>query len=89
MSTSESINEAMNDLNNLAEARGCRLKQHFWEIPRSPGTIFDRIDAPDVAKRVQKVREYIRTAKHIDAEIQTVLEEQDIERSLRQKEPSS
>jgi hypothetical protein len=56
MTTPRSIDEIIQEMNDLAKAQGKYLDKTFWEIPRQPGSLLDAPETPESKDRIARLR---------------------------------
>jgi hypothetical protein len=56
MKTPRSIDDIMNEMNDLAKAQGRYLGKAFWEVPPQPGSILDVRETPESRERMTRLR---------------------------------
>ncbi len=67
MTTPRSIDDIMNEMNDLAKAHGRYLGKTFWEVPPQPGSILEVPETPESRERVARLRERRLARKHAAA----------------------
>jgi hypothetical protein len=56
MKTPRSIDDIMNEMNDLAKAQGRYLGKAFWEVPPQPGSLLDVPETPECSERISRLR---------------------------------
>src|ERR1043166_2066515 len=69
MKTPRSIDEIVQEMNDLAKAQGKYLEKTFWQLPRQPGSILDVPETPESRGRTAglRARRIAREPRRADA----------------------